>query len=74
MEKPFKPRYELTILCVDGDTAYVVGSSDKKLLSNFLDEHDHEGSTVYLEQSYQGIIVNIPYNKIYDELKEEKHV
>lgn len=41
--------YKLHISCVDGDTHYTVGSSDRILLRNFLDMHDHEGSTVSLE-------------------------
>jgi len=63
--------YNLSIACVDGYTIYGVISSDKKLLMNFLDEHDHEGSSLTLVKHYGEVFEDIPYDKIYDELKED---
>lgn len=63
-------QYNLSIHCVDGDTTYGLISSNKKLLYNFLKEHDHEGSTLSLIKRVGGLFVDIDYDNIYKELEE----
>jgi len=61
--------YNLSIYCVDGDAVYGVISSNKKTINEFLDKHDHEGSSLTLVKHYGKVFEDIPYDKIYDELK-----
>jgi len=61
--------YNLSICFVDGVTIYNIISSDKKLLMNFLDEHDHEGSSIYLTRKSDDIITTIDNpEQVYKEL------
>lgn len=67
-----KPKYGLTIYCVDGDTIYGIVSRDKKLLLEFLTTQDHEGSVVSLKMERpDGSSKDIPEDDIYEELTRE---
>lgn len=61
--------YNLSILCVDGETIYGLISSNKKTLLNFLVKNDHEGSSVSLikHEGDSFISIDNPDN-VYSEL------
>ena len=47
-------RYMLSISCVDGETDYTMSGFDKAAILTFLADHDHEGSSVYLQLQREG--------------------
>jgi ABC-type branched-subunit amino acid transport system ATPase component len=63
--------YNLSILCVDGETIYGMISSNKNQLMKFLNEYDHEGSSLTLIKHEGSTFVDVPYDVIYEELKGE---
>lgn len=66
------PIYNLSIFCVDGETIYGLISSDKKLLLNYLDKYDHEGSSVSMVKKIGEEFINIDDpEKVYEELRSE---
>jgi hypothetical protein len=40
--------FALTISCVDGETLYQLTTSNPRICRRFLEQHDHEGSSVSL--------------------------
>lgn len=59
---------------VDTTTFYAVGTltEDKKILLDFLDKHDHEGSSISLEIWKNGEKLTTLYNKsVYEYLRAE---
>lgn len=70
-EELVKMIYNLSILCIDGETIYGLISSNKKLLLNYLRKYDHEGSNVSLVKHEGGFFMDVDNSdKVYSELEE----
>lgn len=64
-------QYNLSIMCIDGDTIYGIISSDKQKIRLYLQEYDHEGSTIHLTRKEGEEFTQISdYEQIYKELGE----
>jgi hypothetical protein len=61
--------YNLSILCVDGETIYGIIARDKQFIRNFMAIYDHEGSSITLTKKEGEYFTEIPYDQIYNELK-----